>query len=335
MNTSLKKKIIHFSSRFDRNEIDNSYPIDYCLPVYHTVSDEHLPHLKHIINYKNKKQFEDDLDLMLKYFHFVNWDEFKDAITGKIHFKEKFALLTFDNGYREFYDVIAPILERKGVYAINFINPKFINNGDMMFRAKTSIIIDTIIARKQIQPIVTEYFGLKKASEKELIKKVNLINYLDQGTLDELALKIEIDFGKYLNDYQPYLSEMQMKSLYERGFGFGAHSWDHPLYFELSCDEQLSQTFRSVDYLEENGFQPECFAFPFTDFGVKNEFFKTIFEERSLFCSFGSAGIKLDSFYRNFQRIPMETGETAEEILKDQVSYFKLKKLFYKNKIRR
>ncbi len=332
---SLKKKIIHFSSRFDKNQIDTSYPIDYCLPVYHTVSDEHLPHVKHIINYKNSKQFEEDIEYMLKYFQFVNWQDFKDMIEGKIRFKNKVALLTFDDGLREFHDVIVPILEKKGVYAMNFINPKFIDNQEMMFRGKASLIIDTIISKKQVQQDVSEYFDLKKGTEKELIKKVNLINYLDQGKLDDLAVKIGIDVKHYLDYHQPYLTKKQLQSLSAKGFGFGAHSWDHPLYFELSHEEQLEKTYKSLDYLRNNGLIAESFAFPFTDFGVKQEFFTDLFTNQNLFCSFGSAGIKLDSYERNFQRIPMETGETAEEILKDQVSYFKLKKLFYKNKIRR
>lgn len=332
---SLKKKLIHFSSRFGKDQIEDSYPLDFCLPVYHLVSNEELPHLRHIIQYKNSAQFEQDLDYMQKFFRFVSWDEFKDFNAGKFRSVKKIALLTFDDGLREFYDVVIPILEQKGIYAMNFINPKFIDNQDLMFRCKTSLIIDSLKTKPNTKTVVSEYFQLKNASEKDLIRKLHLINYHSRNQLDEIAEKTGLDFQEFLKNQQPYLTKNQLKKLVEKGFGIGAHSWDHPLYFELSTEEQLEKTQQSLDYLEKSGFPAESFAFPFTDFGIKQEFFTELFRNGNLFCSFGSAGIKNDSFPRNFQRIPMETGEPAEEILKDQITYFNLKKIFYKNTIRR
>jgi peptidoglycan/xylan/chitin deacetylase (PgdA/CDA1 family) len=72
-----------------------------------------------MIQYKNTRQFE-DLDYMSKYFQLVNWQEFKDFMSGNFKPKKN-ALLTFDDGFREFYDTVAPVLERKGIYACNFI----------------------------------------------------------------------------------------------------------------------------------------------------------------------------------------------------------------------
>ena len=140
----MKQKLINFLSKFEKENIKKSFPLDYCLPVYHCVSDENLPHLNHIIKYKNIKQFENDLDYFSKYFQFVDWDEFKNFFKGNFKPKKKIALLTFDDGFREFYDVVAPILERKGIYAINFVNPAFIDNKNLMFRCKARFIIDTI-----------------------------------------------------------------------------------------------------------------------------------------------------------------------------------------------
>ena len=331
---SLKKKLIHFSSKFEKNSIDYSFPIDYCLPVYHTISDENLPHLKHIIQYKNTQQFEKDLDYLLLHFQFVDWSDFKDYQQGKPK-KQKIALLTFDDGLREFHDVVAPILERKGVFAMNFINPKYIDNQDLMFRCKASLIIDNILHSTKNHTAVSDFFQLKNASLKILIKRIQLINYLDQKKLDEIAEKIDLDFDYFLKTQKPYLTSEELQKLSAKGFGISAHGWDHPLYFELSDEEQLQNTFKSLDFMEENGFISDSFAFPFSDFGVKQQFFSELFKQRKMFCSFGSAGIKLDSFEKNYHRIPMETNESAEEILKNQVSYFKLKKLLYKNKIRR
>jgi Polysaccharide deacetylase. len=149
---SFKQNLITFSSRFQGDDFGKSFPLNHFIPVYHTVSDEHLPHLKHIIHYKNIQDFEKDLDFTLKHFQFVNWDEFKDLQTGNFKPKKKIALLTFDDGLREFYDVVAPILERKGIYAINFINPKFIDNKELMFRCKASLVVDVLNNIRNLNP---------------------------------------------------------------------------------------------------------------------------------------------------------------------------------------
>lgn len=327
----MKDKIINFLAKFEKGNIEKSFPLGYCLPVYHCVSDEVLPHLKNIIKYKNTKQFEKDLDYLLQHFQFLNWEEFKQYINGNFRSNKKIALLTFDDGLREFYDIVVPILERKGIYAINFINPAFIDNKDLMFRCKASLIIEEINKKKNINPEIYTILQSKESLQQQILK----INYFRKNDLDILAELLEIDFDLFLRTQQPYLTFDQLYVLTQKGFGISSHSWDHPLYNELTIHQQLETTNKTFDYLKKNIFLYESFAFPFTDFGVKAEFFDSLHKNDDIFCTFGSAGIKLDSVEKNFHRIPLEMGETAEITLKKEIAYFKLKKMVNKNKILR
>lgn len=325
----MKNGIINFLSNFERENIAEIFPLDYCLPVYHCVSDENLLHLKNIIPYKNTRQFEQDLDLLARHFQFISWEEFKDFVNGNFRPKKKIALLTFDDGLREFHEVVMPILERKGIYAINFINPEFIDNKDLMFRCKASLLAEHVKDGKKINP---EIFNVLQ-SKANLANQILKIGYLQQHLLDRLAEILEVDFSTFLQQQQPYLTFNQLESLTQKGFGISSHSWDHPLYHELSVDQQLETTDKTFRYLKQHQFLYESFAFPFTDFGVKKEFFDRLFKNKDIFCTFGSAGVKLDSAERNFQRIPMENGKPAESILKKEIAYFRLKKILNKNKI--
>ncbi|KQT16970.1 hypothetical protein ASG31_11430 [Chryseobacterium sp. Leaf404] len=313
----LKKKIIKTLANFENTDFSEDFPLDYCLPVYHNVSNEYLPHLRQIINYKNEKEFEADLDFFSKHFQWVTFEEFKDYIKGNFKPKKKLALLTFDDGYREFYDVVIPILERKGIYAMNFVNPAFIDNKELMFRCKVSLLLEVMNAMK-----ITENFLQNTPFEQKF-------------ALDKIAPKFGIDFKNYLEEKKPYLTLEQLHKIKEKGFGISSHGWDHPLYHQLPLVEQIRNTVEGYNYIKENGFHYESFAFPFTDFGVEKAFFEEIFKNNDLFCTFGSAGVKLDSVTQNFQRIPMETGESAETILKNETAYFRLKKLINKNYIQR
>ncbi|EJL74263.1 polysaccharide deacetylase family protein [Chryseobacterium populi] len=331
----MKDSIISLLAAFEGENIEKSFPLDYCLPVYHCVSSEDLPHLNRIILYKNIKQFEEDLDYLLQHFQFVDWDEFKEYSKGNFKARKKIALLTFDDGLREFYDIITPVLERKGIYAINFINPSFIGNKDLMFRCKASLIFNAVETAKILPPEIRTILQTDYLSKENIQQRILKISYHQREILDQIAEKLELSFTAFLKEQQPYLSFEQLKSLAKKGFGISSHSWDHPLYHELSLAEQLEATEKSFDYLKENNFLYESFAFPFTDFGVKKAFFDQLFKNRDFICSFGSAGIKLDSVTRNFHRIPMETGENAEKIIKKEIAYFRLKKLLSKNTITR
>ena len=75
-------------------------PLNYIIPVYHSVSNEKLPHLNNIINYKNIKNFEIDLDFLLQKYEFLDWRSFKEKYNKKN--EKPFALLTFDDGYLDF-----------------------------------------------------------------------------------------------------------------------------------------------------------------------------------------------------------------------------------------
>lgn len=330
----IKNTLIQFASKLQSGNMEKDFPLPYCIPVYHTVSNEDLPHIKHIIAYKKTKQFEQDLDFLSKNFEWVNWTEFKDFQKGIHKPKKKIALLTFDDGLREFKEIIAPILEQKGIFAINFINPAFIDNQQMMFRNKASLLVERVMISKKINPVVYQLSGIDSENKTLLIQKILQTNYKKRSYLDEISTHLEVDFDQYLQEKNPYLNIEELHALRKKGFEFGAHSINHPYFAELTTEEQLSEAQQSLKYLWKNTLQHETFAFPFTDFGVENAFFQKLFaEEKDLFCTFGAAGIKKDCVEKNFQRIPMETNNTAEEILKKEMAYFQLKKLVNKNTI--
>lgn len=309
------------------------FPLFYLIPVYHSVSDQYLPHLKNIINYKNIKDFEKDLDYMVKHFEFVDWDFFK--INYAKPNKRPYALLTFDDGLIEFKDNVMPILLKKGIYAINFINPAFLDNSEMMFRSKISLLIERIKDDKyKISNETFAFLDSKSNSKPELISRIKSITYNNSHKLQKLGELMNVDFAEYIKNRKIYLDKNDLNILKQKGFGIASHTWNHPNLTDLSLEEQLNNTQKSINYIKENNYLDECFAFPFTDFGIKQKFFDGIFDNNeNLKLTFGSAGIKLDSFENNLQRIPMEGGISAEKEINFETNYFYFKKAFNKNKI--
>jgi peptidoglycan/xylan/chitin deacetylase (PgdA/CDA1 family) len=315
----------------------------HLLPVYHTVSDTKLPHIAHLYRVKNVREFEADLDFLLKKYQPIDYFEFRKSIdkAGRNSDKtqKKTFLLSFDDGLREFHDVIAPILLRKGVPAINFLNSDFIDNRALFFRYKVSVVIG----------FLKENSGVLNTSSLKNFKQANplfqqnptafllQIKYHNQAILDELAQVIGCDFDAFLETQQPYLTTPQIKSLIQKGFQFGAHSIDHPQYQFLDLAEQIRQTQVSMDFVQQQfALDYRIFAFPFTDFGVSQAFFDTLKTEQIVDYSFGCAGQKYELFSGHSHRIPFEKQDfSAKTIHNWEMLYFMLKAAIGRNVIRR
>ncbi|MEA3451422.1 MAG: polysaccharide deacetylase family protein [Bacteroidota bacterium] len=290
-------------------------------PFYHTISDYPLPHIKHLYKHRNIKQFEKDLDFLLENYKKIDFSELKNST------KPSF-ILSFDDGLSEIYNIIAPILEKKGITAIFFVNPAFMNNKDLFHKYKISLIIDELNKNKEKRKILKQHMPF---ANKKYLKS---LKYSDNEQINKIAEKINVDFAAYLKNNKPYLSLEEIIELEKKGFTIGSHSMNHPEYNHLSFNEQIQQTTESINFVQKNC-EKNCnlFAFPFTDFGVEKKFFEKIFSENIADYTFSTAGIKNDEFIKNIQRIPVENHNSIKKSLKFEYLYFFLKKIAGKNTI--
>ena len=97
-------------------------------PVYHAVTDKWPLYLRGAPGIKNVAEFEADLDWLLQHFNPIGLDVLIDAArTGKT-LPSRALFLSFDDGHRELADVVAPILEQKGVPATFFLCTSLLDN---------------------------------------------------------------------------------------------------------------------------------------------------------------------------------------------------------------
>ncbi|MDD3080420.1 MAG: polysaccharide deacetylase family protein [Paludibacter sp.] len=306
------------------------------LPFYHTVSDQYLPHIKHLYQYPNLKIFEKNLDYFLNNFTPVGPDYLLDCVSNPEKIKNNAFFLSFDDGFSQFYSEVAPILQKKGVPATIFINTNFVDNKSMFFRLKVSLIIDEIKnntpTKASIKAIENDlrYAGIAYSSANDLKK----LTYSDEELILKIANVLNIDFSEFLKKEKPYMSTDQIKELAKKGFTIGAHSKSHPYYPTISEEQRIAETNESMDFVIDKFNQPlRLFSFPFTDYAMD----KTFFDKINTDLSFGTANLKSDSIQNNFQRIGMEVSvnEHTEKIIKTEYMLFLIKKLMHRETINR
>ena len=286
------------------------------------VSDEDVPHVSGLYQFRNVNQFKADLEFFLRFYTPVCLQDIIRYLDGTGRLPKRCFLPTFDDGFREIYDVISPILYAQGIPAVFFLTTSAIDNRQLCYPQKKSLLIRSLTSFNKSSLMQEASIALADAGVEgtDLSSMIRSVYYRQQNVLDELGRIFKCDFTAYTASVQPYLTSKQIRDLIRKGFEIGAHSVDHPLYSELCLEEQLSQTRDSLRWLSGR-YHYDCraFAFPYSDAGISLDFFQKAFADSHLKVTFGTGGILRHFFPRNVARFSMErTDRPAELILARQ-----------------
>ncbi len=341
MNKYLKNIICPFASFLPLRLLISITKQNVIFPLYHLISDFPPPHIKHLYNPVNTIRFIRDMDYFLKHFRLIDPLEISWPVTGKSFSGKPGFLLTFDDGLREVAEIAAPVLRKKGIPAIFFVNNDFIDNKDLFYRYKASILIERMSSRISENCIneTGKIFKIHHPDRNKIIKRFLQISYSEKSFLDQAAGIMEVDFKSYLLKHKPYMNNVQLKDLSEKGFLIGAHGYAHQEFNNLDTEEMIRQIRLSVADIN-NKFSPHIrtFAFPFGDHGIPLKVIKAIHDKDRKIAdlSFGTAGFKREKYGNHYQRLPMEIyGSTVSSIVKTEFLYTVFREIFGRNVIAR
>jgi peptidoglycan/xylan/chitin deacetylase (PgdA/CDA1 family) len=287
---------------------------------YHLVSDDEVPHVSNLYAFRTVAQFKRDMDVVLRFYRALSLVDFMRSLKGQQALPKDSFLLTFDDGLRECYEVVAPILKQKGIPATFFLCSSFVDNKELAYDFKKSLLAGALktqsLSKAQHEQVraLLEGAGI---GHPDIVAGVLSADYRQRMVLDAIAERLSYDFSFYLKTAQPYLTSVQVGELVMAGHGIGAHSIDHPRYEDIPLREQLRQTRESIKFVKEQfeiGYG--AFAFPSSDANVSTGFFREILGRGVADVCFGNHGLLKDSVPHNVQRSSMErTDMPAEAIL--------------------
>lgn len=300
-------------------------------PFYHTVSEEALPHISHLYRVRTTAEFERDLDMLLKEYEPISMTAYLEQ-QGRVRGKRGM-VLTFDDGLKECHSIIAPLLKKKGIPAVFFLNNRFIDNHGLFYRYKASLIIHQ--AREDCR-VMEKISAFLKIPQEHVEKSIRMIGPRQVSLLAKLAEEAGLDYSAYLRDFSPYMDSEAIKQVLDWGFDIGGHSMDHYNFASLSSREMLDQVRDSIDDLQKRfGISTRYFSFPFTSDGVPGSVINRLLDENTAAVLMGTAGLKRTGRKEYIQRIPMENQHfTALESLQAEYLYYLLKMPLGKNRLR-
>ena len=218
--------------------------------------------------------FQRQIEFFKKNFHFINMGELLASFYSNTDIPKNSILLTFDDGFKDHFSYVFPILKKLNVQACFFPPSKPIEEFSVLDVHKISYILSTTSQDELIEEIFQlirgnkDKFALKNpedyfnqlaipsrfdTKEAVFIKRIlqrELPKELREDITNKLFIKFvqenETEFSKQL-----YLSISEMKEMTEAGMYFGSHSYSHEWLSYVVTASLKDEIKRSIDFLKK------------------------------------------------------------------------------------
>lgn len=278
------------------NWFAKSAPLDTVSLYYHSVSDNPPPHQR-LYRIKNTAEFRQDLDWLHGQFGFVDYPELASEISRKGGRRTpNRVLLTFDDGFVECSNTIAPILKEQSAPAVFFVTTGFLNDNQVFVETQVALCIEKLrTAAKDVVEEVAEILrGDEAGNNRRKVRRKHaqarlqrlpvvptqeplrwVMRWLlmttenERDSLDKVSELLQTSVSDYVATQRIFLTDEEVKALASAGFTIGAHSVRHRHLQSLPESEQRTEILDSCDRIRQLTSQTEIpFSFPYSARGV-------------------------------------------------------------------
>jgi peptidoglycan/xylan/chitin deacetylase (PgdA/CDA1 family) len=267
----------------------------------HVVGPRLQPHQVFMRRVPDEREFERQLDFALRRYTIVDLRALIGSVAGEAPLPPRALHLTFDDGSVECGATIAPMLKRKGAPATFFVCTGVLDNLDLLYRHKASVLHDHLRRQGGAQPPAE---GELADAWRRVRADPMSVSYGERHVLDRLAAVLGVDFAEYARERQPYLTTPMIREMIAAGFAVGSHSIDHPPFTAIPEPEQRRQARESLDVLcSRFGLGYRAFAFPYTEEGLPARALAALMADAGADIVFGTRGFVTDAEPRIIHRL--------------------------------
>jgi peptidoglycan/xylan/chitin deacetylase (PgdA/CDA1 family) len=265
-------------------------------PVYHICRSTRPHWWGDRYRIKTVAELQADLELLASIGSFISIEEMLDYRHGRRP-RPQGIFLSFDDGYRELYDEIAPLLQKLGIPATFFVISSLIDNANPFHEDIAGAIRFRL--SKSTKATQNQAVELCLTENKDL-NTILQLRTPDWPLLEKLCEVVEFDTREWLAAEQPYLTTAQLRNLAKSGFEVGAHSVDHPLFSEIDGASRSTQVSSSAAAITMSTGKPcRSFAFPYGEFGISQHSLELLVLKSGVDLFFGTRGVTFDEFEPN------------------------------------
>ena len=225
--------------------------------TYHRVLDKpaDFPFDEDLISVSSR-QFRQHLDFVTKHYDLYEFRMLREYMEKHGHIPSKALIITFDDGYRDNYEVAWPILKEYGIPATMFATAGFIGKRRMFWWDKIAYMIKTseknIIDSGPPTGIAIDIsrFVDRQDAARHVIKNVKHFREEEKEELISiLSDQLEVTIDE--NDHELTMTWEQLRELGDNGIEIGAHSVNHPIFSNIDEERLKNEVSGAKQMIEE------------------------------------------------------------------------------------
>jgi len=241
---------------------------------WHAVSDDSMPHVRHLYPVVLTTDFEAALLYLKDNYTFINYHQLHDHIFNGVPLPSKAVHISFDDGYAECFTVVRPLLLKYEIPCTFFLTTSLIDNPILFYRNKQSLCVEQMKAssnKLQVSSFddLTDSSPAPPSTLSGLISWIKNLRLPDEALIDEICERLEVDWRTFLVEKQPYLTKTQIQQMRADGFTIGAHTLTHRKLMDLPSEEietEIATSCRIVGEIAGQEIVP--FSFPHSAWGL-------------------------------------------------------------------
>lgn len=244
--------------------------------------------------------FEKQIKYLLKNYTIISMEELIESIDTNKLLPKNAALLTFDDGYKDNFTYVLPILLKYRIKGAFYITTKCIEEKRVLDVNKIHFLLTseenkTILVQKIYKELdkYRDIYNLKENNfyYEKLAKKSRFDN--EEVCFIKKMLQVELDkelreiiLNKLFKEYikiseevfseELYLTPEQIVCMQKLGMHIGVHTYSHLWLNSLTKEEQKMEIELSIDYLKKIGLNIENLTICYPYGGVNEDTIEVI-----------------------------------------------------------
>ena len=255
--------------------------------MYHYVRDMYktpYPNIKGLLINK----FIGQINFILQNYKLISLNDYIEFLGGEREIPQNSCILTFDDGFKDHYTNVFPILKRKYIPASFFPISEPINNSKvspvhkvhfLLAKIGTKEFVSTFneILKNNFPELMEKFFVNGKTKKERKYRWDDPLTANLKYNIAEMELKskdkiVDNIFQRYFKNEREFSQELyldweEMREMIKNGMSFGGHSHTHPKLANLSAQEQMVELKLSKEILERNlKTKIELLSYPYGNF---------------------------------------------------------------------
>jgi len=227
----------------------------YCFN-YHRIGDPNVDDFDPNVFSASVEEFESQLQLLKQHFNIISVDELVIMTKSGAPLTDRYAVITFDDGYIDNYTNAYPLLKKHNIKAAFYVPIHYIDHPQIPWWDEIAWLVNnttkTTIKLNSWTQGVALNIGTKKMAIRRVLEAIKKDSSVSMATkLEELRTVANITMPEQIKNKPLFMNWQQLKTMSDEKMHIGSHGCSHNILSYLSEQDQIDEVVNSKERIEQ------------------------------------------------------------------------------------